>query len=333
MENETLLIVGISLLSALSVAAVCMVFLAPSMDRQTEAKRRMDVVTGGARAKVGSPQAAAQHRRKQVAETLKEIEEKQKAELKKKKQAVTLRMLLEQAGLEWDVKTFWMVSIGFGLAAYATALAFKQPPMICLGIAFVCTMGLPRWFVTQLKKRRVKKFTDEFANSLDVIVRGVRSGLPVNECLQIISNEAPKPVCDEFRMLVESQYVGMDLDQALERLYERMPTAEVNFFSIVLNIQRKTGGNLAEALSNLSKVLRERKQLRAKVQSMSAEAKAGALIIGSLPPLVGTALFFISDDYMNLLFETTIGHFLLGGSAVWMLTGVLVMRAMINFKI
>ncbi|MEM9123588.1 MAG: type II secretion system F family protein, partial [Pseudomonadota bacterium] len=164
-------------------------------------------------------------------------------------------------------------------------------------------------------------------------VRGVRSGLPVNECMQIIANESPKPVCDEFRLIVEGQFVGMDMEQCLDRMFERMPTPEVNFFAIVLTIQAKTGGNLSEALANLSKVLRARKQLRAKVQAMSAEAKAGALIIGSLPFLVGFGLYMISSEYIELLFTHKIGHIMLIASAVWMSLGILVMRQMINFKI
>jgi len=183
-----------------------------------------------------------------------------------------------------------------------------------------------------LVSRRQKAFLEEFANAIDVIVRGVKSGLPVNDCLRIIANEAAEPVRTEFRDLVEGQKVGISLDQGLAKIYERMPLAEVNFFQIVLNIQQKSGGNLAEALGNLSKVLRERKKMRAKIQSVSQEAKSSAAIIGALPPGVAGVLYLAAPEYLMPLFVTTTGHMIIVGGLMWMMIGVLVMRKMINFN-
>jgi tight adherence protein B len=165
-----------------------------------------------------------------------------------------------------------------------------------------------------------------------VIVRGVKSGLPINDCLRIIATEAAEPVRTEFRDLVEGQKVGISLEQGLAKIYERMPLAEVNFFQIVLGIQQKSGGNLAEALGNLSKVLRERKKMRAKIQSVSQEAKSSAAIIGALPPGVMAMLYLVSPDYLMPLITTTAGNMIVVGGLLWMGIGILVMRQMINFK-
>ena len=193
--------------------------------------------------------------------------------------------------------------------------------------------GFPRWVVGFLTKRRQKKFANEFSTAIDVIVRGVKSGLPVNECLKIIARESPKPVCDEFHLLIEAIRVGMTMENALERMADRMPLQEVNFFGIVLMIQAKTGGNLAEALGNLSNVLRSRKMMEGKIKALSSEAKASAYIIGSLPFLVMGAVKLASPDYLTPLFATRTGNFILIGAGVWMLTGILVMKKMTQIKV
>ncbi|MEC9368534.1 MAG: type II secretion system F family protein, partial [Pseudomonadota bacterium] len=202
---------------------------------------------------------------------------------------------------------------------------------VAAGAALAGGIGLPRWLLAFLTKRRQGKFMIEFANALDVIVRGVKSGLPLSDCLAIIAAETPEPVRGEFEDLVEQQRVGLPLSRAFERMYERMPLQEVNFFAIVIAIQQQTGGNLAETLGNLSTVLRDRQRLYAKVQAFSAEAKASAVIIGALPPAVMMLIFMTNPDYITLLWTTPLGKFMLGISAFWMTCGALVMRKMINF--
>ena len=182
-----------------------------------------------------------------------------------------------------------------------------------------------------LKKKRQKKFLDEFANAIDVIVRGIKAGLPVNDTLKVIAVESPDPVGPEFQAVIDGQKLGVPLDQGLERMYERIPLAEVNFMSIVVGIQQRTGGNLGEALSNLSKVLRDRKKMQGKIQSMSQEAKSSAAIIGALPPSIMILVFMTSPNYISLLWTTDLGQMMLAGSALWMFAGVMVMRKMINF--
>ncbi|MEL7488655.1 MAG: type II secretion system F family protein, partial [Pseudomonadota bacterium] len=208
-----------------------------------------------------------------------------------------------------------------------------QKLWICGLLILVGGLGLPNWFVGFYKSRRQKKFADEFSNAIDVIVRGVKSGLPVNECLKIIASEAPKPVNEEFHMLTEGIKIGLPLEQSLERMYSRMPLQEVNFFAIVLLIQQKTGGNLAEALGNLANVLRSRKNMEGKVKALSAEAKASAMIIGALPFLVMGAVKLASPDYLTPLFTTRVGNFILIGAGTWMFIGVMVMKKMMAIKV
>jgi tight adherence protein B len=273
---------------------------------------------------------AAGQRRKQVQETLKDLEAKQKQARKK---TLTLKAQIEQAGLTITLKTFWLMSAGAGGGAALLALLTGRHPLIALALAITCGLGLPRWTVGFLRGMRLKKFTSEFANAIDVIVRGVKAGLPLNECLKIIAKEAPPPVAEEFGELVEGLGIGVSLEDGLRRMYERMPLAELNFFGVVLAIQQKTGGNLAEALSNLSGVIRSRRFMREKIAAYSSEAKASAFIIGALPPGVCGIVYFTSPDYMNLMFTTTMGRLMILGGLTWMGIGVLVMRKMINFKI
>ena len=203
--------------------------------------------------------------------------------------------------------------------------------LVSLLVAFVCAIGVPRWLLARLIKKRQTKFLIEFANAIDIIVRGIKSGLPLPDCLQIIATESPEPVKSEFVDLVEQQKVGVPLTRAFERMYERMPLQEVNFFAIVVAIQSQTGGNLAEALANLAQVLRDRYRLQAKVRAFSAEAKASAMIIGSLPPAVMLIVYLTTPEYISLLFTEKMGNMMLMASAAWMLIGIIVMRKMINF--
>ena len=265
-------------------------------------------------------------RRKQILKTLRDQERMQR------KASFNLTARLQQAGLKTTVKTFWIISASLGVGVLLLMVVLGQKPLIALALAFVAGFGLPRWTVGFLCARRAKKFVAEFADASDIIVRGIKTGLPVHECLQIIGKETPDPLAFEFRLLVESVAHGMTMDQALEKMYERMPIQELRFFTIVLGIQQKTGGNLAEALSNLSAVLRARKLMREKIKALSSEATASAFIIGSLPPAVVTLISLTTPSYLSILFHEPKGQMLLGGGILWMGTGILLMRRMINFK-
>jgi tight adherence protein B len=306
------------------VYAVVMPYL--SGERQAE-KRIANVAQGQARAqrRVGVPQPL-QMRKQQVQDTIKNIEAKQKASRR-----APLRVRLIRAGLSIKPRTFYLLSIVSGVVGGLIILITGSSPIVALLVAFACGFGLPRWVLSRMTKRRQAKFLQEFANAIDIIVRGIKSGLPLSDCLQVIAAESPEPIRSEFIDLVEQQRIGVPLSRAFERMHERMPLQEVNFFAIVIAIQSQTGGNLAEALGNLSQVLRDRYRLQAKVKAFSAEAKTSAMIIGALPILVFVAVFFSSPDYMSVLWKDKLGNIMLIGSAVWMTIGVFVMRKMINF--
>jgi tight adherence protein B len=199
------------------------------------------------------------------------------------------------------------------------------------GLAFGAAFGLPRWILSFLKKRRHAKFLQHFPDAVDIIVRGIKAGLPLLDSMRVIVSDAPEPVKTEFRAIVETQTIGLPLGEACGKLYERIPLPEANFFGIVVAIQQKSGGNLSEALGNLSRVLRDRKKMKAKIRAMSMEAKASAGIIGSLPILVMGIVYLTSPDYIELLWTTPLGRMMLAGSACWMLMGIMTMKKMINF--
>ena len=175
------------------------------------------------------------------------------------------------------------------------------------------------------------KFLNAFADGVDVIVRGIKAGLPLVRFHQDDYQQSPEPLRSEFRAILDTQAIGMPIGEACLKLYERIPLPETNFFGIVVSIQQKSGGNLSEALGNLSHVLRDRKKMKAKIQAMSQEAKASAGIIGALPPVVAVLVYVVSPDYISLLWETRTGQICLAASAIWMTVGIMTMRKMINF--
>jgi len=271
---------------------------------------------------------ANQQRRKNVQTMLKELE-KQQAEQKKR---LTLRRRIEQAGLTIEPRTYWILCGAAGLAAILFCELSGQKLIVDLGAGFVAAWGVPRWVLIFLRGRRQKKFTNNFANAIDIIVRSVKSGLPTNEALKVVAKEIPDPVGSEFNKLVESLKVGVTLEQGLKKMFENMPTSEVSFFAIVMTIQQKSGGNLSEALTNLANVLRDRKRLQGKIKAMSSEAKASAAIIGSLPPAVATLVYISTPNYIMPLFTTKAGNLMLVGCGLWMSAGIFVMSKMISFK-
>jgi tight adherence protein B len=294
------------------------------------ASRRIDAIAKPQATGRGTKAPAdAALKRKNVQQMLKEIENKS-AEHKKK---ITMTQRLEQAGFpNLQPRTFYIIS---GVAAVVAALLCflsHQALLVTVLAAFAVGLGLPRWVLGFMKGRREKAFTAEFANAIDVIVRSVKSGLPTNEALRIVAREVPDPCGMEFNRLCEGLKVGVTLEQGCKKMFESMPTPEVSFFGIVMTIQQKSGGNLSEALGNLSSVLRDRKRLEGKIKAMSSEAKASAGIIGSLPPGVMGIVYLTTPDYISLLFTEHMGNLMLAGCGIWMATGIFVMRKMINFK-
>jgi len=317
--------IAVFFLAAVAIGGIAYVFLYPILSGEKKAEQRVASV---ARAepiarKTRGPQKS---RRDTIENTLKEFEERNR-----KQKSPPLAVRLTQAGLSWSKQTFFIVSGAVGIGMFLLGMLSNAGLVPAIGLGFAGAFGIPRWLLGYLKKRREQKFLNGFPDAVDVIVRGIKAGLPLLDCVKMITVDAPEPVRSEFRAILETQAIGMPLGEACGKLYERMPVPEANFFGIVIAIQQKAGGNLSEALSNLSRVLRDRKKMKAKIQAMSQEAKASAAIIGALPIAVMTLVWITSPSYINLLFTEQLGHIMLAGSAVWMMMGVLVMKKMINF--
>ena len=312
-------------LAALAVGGVLYVFVYPILSGERKAEQRVASV---ARAEPAARVSRGQQRsRRDVVEsTLKEFEARHK-----KSKSVPLSVRIAQAGLTWSKQQYFIISAVIGVVMFIVGLFSNAGLLAATGLSFAGAFGLPRWLLSFLKKRREKKFLDAFPDSVDIIVRGVKAGLPLLDCMKMITVDAPEPLKSEFRTIIETQAIGIPLGEACGKLYERMPLAEANFFGIVIAIQQKAGGNLSEALGNLSRVLRDRKKMKGKIQAMSQEAKASASIIGALPIAVMTLVWITSPQYINLLFSEPLGNIMLAGSALWMFTGVMVMKKMINF--
>ncbi|MEO1014736.1 MAG: type II secretion system F family protein [Pseudomonadota bacterium] len=330
MDRQTLILGGFILLAIAAVAAA--LFAPTKKERANKRLTSLDKYGNAKRATASAVDDAVQkEKRKKVAEALSRVEQQNKQA--KKKTRYSLEQQFEQAGLSFTVPQFYIGSVIVGAFFGLIGVISGQQHYVSAALAFIGAFGLPRWFVGFAKKRRQKKFGTEFSNAIDVIVRGVKSGLPVNECLKIIAAEAPAPVNEEFHQLTEGLRIGLSMEQALDRMFERMPLPEVRFFGIVLMIQQQTGGNLAEALGNLASVLRGRKVMEGKIKALSAEAKASAMIIGALPFLVMGAVKVMSPGYLDVLFVTPEGKLVLFAAGFWFTTGVLVMRNMTQIKV
>jgi len=312
-------------LVAFAIGGVAWVFIYPHLSGEKQAERRMASV---ARAEpVARPTRGPQKsRREQVEGTLKELEERQK---KQKRPPLSVR--LAQAGLNWTKRQFMIGSAALGLFAFLLVLMLGGGLLPALAFAFAAGFGVPMWLLSFLKKRREAKFLNNFPDAVDVIVRGIKAGLPLLDSLKLIATESEEPIRSEIRSIIDTQTVGIPLGEACLKLYERMPVPEANFFGIVISIQQRAGGNLSETLGNLSRVLRDRKKMKAKIQAMSMEAKASASIIGALPIVVMALVYFTSPAYISLLWTDSFGRIMLACCGIWMAIGVFVMRKMINF--
>lgn len=323
MDLQTL---SVFALAAFAMGGVLWVFVYPILSGERKTEQRMASVARTEPAAVRTARTTQRSRRDTVESTLKDIEERHK-----KQKKMPLKTRIQQAGLSWSERQFYIISSVIGAVLFVIVLfsGFGLVPAAALG--FAGAFGLPRWMLSYLKKRRETKFLDAFPDAVDVIVRGIKAGLPLLDSMKVITADSPEPVRSEFRSIVETQAVGMPLGEACGKLYENMPVPEANFFGIVISIQQRAGGNLSEALANLSKVLRDRKKMKAKIQAMSMEAKASAGIIGALPLAVMILVYITSPQYIALLWTEPLGRLMLAGSALWMFMGTMVMKKMINF--
>ena len=317
--------IALTFLAATAIGGLAWVFLYPLLSGERKAENR--------RASIAKPEPSARSvdknqrsRREQVEGSLKDLEARRQKEKK-----LPLSSRLTQAGLNWSTRKFMIVSGVLAAVSFVLAMLFGGGLLAALGLAFAAGVGLPRWTLNFLKKRREKNFLRALPDAVDVIVRGIKAGLPLFDSIKVVAADAPEPLKSEFLAIIETQAIGMPLGEACARLFERMPVPEANFFGIVISIQQKSGGNLSEALGNLSKVLRDRKKMAEKIQAMSMEAKSSAAIIGALPPVVMLFVYLSSPDYITLLWTHPTGQLMLVGCVLWMSTGIFVMKKMINF--
>jgi tight adherence protein B len=322
MKMQTL---ALAFLAATAIGGMAWVFIYPMLSGERRAASR--------RASVAKSEPTVRHtersqrsRREQVEGSLREIEARRQKEKK-----LPLSRRLTQAGLAWSTQKFMIVSGILALVAFAAAMLSGGGLLGAMGLAFAAGLGLPRWGLNYLKKRREANFLKALPDAVDVIVRGIKAGLPLFESIKVVASDAPEPLRSEFLAIIETQAIGMPLGEACARLFDRMPVPEANFFGIVVSIQQKSGGNLSEALGNLSKVLRDRKKMAEKIQAMSMEAKASAGIIGSLPPIVMLLVYLTTPQYISLLWTHPTGQLMLVGCVIWMSIGIFVMKRMINF--
>src|SRR3954468_19301739 len=322
MNTQTL---ALGFLAATAIGGLAWVFLYPLLSGEKKAEARRASVAKSEPV-VRQTDKAQRSRREQVEGSMKEVEAR-----RQKEKTVSLSVRLTQAGLDWTPRKFMIISAVLGLICFATAFLMTGALLGAFGLAFGAGFGLPRWILGFLKNRREKKFLKALPDAVDVIVRGIKAGLPLFESIKVVAADAPEPLKGEFIAIIETQAIGMPLGEACARLFDRMPLPEANFFGIVIAIQQKSGGNLFEALGNLSKVLRDRKKMGEKIKAMSMEAKASAGIIGSLPPIVMLLVYLSTPDYISLLWTHPTGQLMLVGCVIWMSMGIFVMKRMINF--
>ena len=286
-------------------------------------KRRAAVKKPEAKANVATIDRAA--KKKQIAENIKDLEKKAK------RKGPDLQTRIEQAGLSIPRRQFLIVFAAIAVALGGLVYVKSGSALVAALVVAMSGLGLPNLVLARLRARRINKFVAIFPNALDIIVRGIRAGLPLGDTLRIIANETPEPVRSEFRKIVEGQALGLPLSEAVEKMAQRVPVSETNFFSIVIGIQAKAGGNLAEAIGNLSRTLRERKKMKGKIGAMAMEAKASAVIIGCVPFVVTGLLYLSSPKYISLLWTTQHGEMISAIAIFWMCIGVVMMKKMVSF--
>ena len=244
-----------------------------------------------------------------------------------------LQKRLAMTGKTWTVGQYGKASAGL-LLVVAFALWLKGAPLLlAILVGVVVGAGLPNMVVKQTIKRRINKFTIKFPDGIDLLVRGLRSGLPISETIGVVGAEVDGPVGEEFRLIADRMKIGRTMEMAMQETADRLGTPEFQFFVITIAIQRETGGNLAETLNNLADVLRKRAQMKLKIRAMSSESKASAYIVGALPFIVFAMIWMISTDYMqNFFIDKRLIITGLGG-LVWMAIGGFIMAKMVSFEI
>jgi tight adherence protein B len=319
---------GIAVIAATAAAVTCAAMGYVFVSSQAGKTRRQRIDTFVRKVSTGAVETRdlrAEIQRKKVNNRLRSLDEQKRLS---KTRIGAVSALIQRAGLEMSVTRFWVACIIMGLGASAFSALQRMAPWVgpLSGVGF--GLLVPILFLKFLAGRRAKEFTKHFVGAVDIITRGLRSGLPPQECFRMIAKDVPDPCGAIFRKIIDETNAGMSVSEAMQRAYQRMPTQEFMFFCTVISVQEQTGGNLADILDNISKLLRSRTALKEKVKALSGEARASAMIVGILPFAVSGILYIVNYDYISLLWVTRMGQFFLGAAVLMMGTGVLVMLRM-----
>lgn len=325
MDPQFINIILVIALAAFIVAAVILIiYNYIAEERQATLRKKLIMEAGD---KKGNSVLRAERGKEQLAKKLKELEERHK------NKSLSFSQKMQQAGIGISEQQFFIASGACGVVVSVILYLIFSSVILSIIAGVVSGVGIGRLVVNTMRQNRLDKFFNDFPNSLDVVVRGVSAGLPLIDCLRVIATDSEEPIRGEIATVLQGTTLGLTLPDALVKMAERVPIPETSFLAVVITIQAKSGGNLAEALANLSKVIRDRKKLRAKANALAQEAKTTAGILGALPFLVFFANYYISPDYIEPLYTTEMGLWSIFGCFVWMGTGALIIRKMIRFEI
>ncbi len=323
----------ISMIAVLAIAAILFVTLQPILSGENVLEARISRITKNPVivARRRGKMTAEQRRRQMIEEGLRN------AANQGTRRNESIEMLLLQSGLEWNKRQFttYGMALGTGVGILVFILMGGSMTGAYVGLACMALAALilPKRYVMFKRKKRFKAFVDELPNALDIIVRGMRSGLHVNECIRTVAGETREPVKSEFGLICDSQSIGMTLSDAVQKMSDRIPSPETNFLAIAVTLQSKNGGRLGEALDNLSKTLRQRKNMYAEIKALSMEAKASSVIIGCIPFAIVAMVSLSSPEYIGPLFSTMMGKIGIVISLLWMGCGIFLIRTMSNIKV
>jgi tight adherence protein B len=316
------------ILGVVGLGALAMAFI-PALAGSSRADKRMKALQGDIQVNRRNAEVSRtrEDRRKQIQQTLRT----QNEALGRAKRRVPLQDQIYQAGMKIKARDWIRNLIIVGIVVTVLVFFLQVPIYLCpvFGIAVGYLGG--RFWMGRRRKKHTAAYLDELPNAVEAIVRGVKSGLPLNDSMRLVAKEAKEPIKSEFQRVLDQQSLGKSTTEAVQLLFERMPVPEVNFFVVVITVQQQAGGNLSEALGNLARVLRNRKKMKQKIKAMSSEAKASAGIIGSLPFIVAILVSLTTPTYMVPLFTTQIGLIWLGIAAILMSIGGFIMNRMIQF--
>ncbi len=313
------------ILTLITVGALGAAFV-PSVFVSGRADKRMKQYHAGSRNKSRNPDRSKTSHRKSVQDSL-----KSQSLGSGKKKRIPLKTKIFQAGMSISAAGFIRNTLIAIFVVFIIFFFIGQPVWLATILSLIIGFGGSKWILAFRRKRYQGKYLEELPNAVEAIVRGIKAGMPLNDSIKNVAKDVKEPVRSEFAKIIEQQSIGKTMMEAVEILYERVPRPEVNFFIVVIAVQQQAGGNLAEALGNLSRMLRDRKKMQGKVKALSSEAKASASIIGSLPFFVGGMVSLTTPDYLLPLFNTTLGNIWLGIGAAMLSMGIFIMNRMIQF--